>query len=47
MWSKYAALFDTKVSSRNLYVNYMRTVMSLAGPILANPNDPNSKYSNA
>jgi len=47
MWSKYAPLFDTKVSSRSLFTNYMRSVITLAGPILADPDDPDSKYTNS
>jgi len=39
-------LFDTKASPRNLYINFMRTVITLAGPILANPNDNTSKFYN-
>lgn len=46
MWSKYSKLFDIKVTARNLFINYMRTVITLAGPILANPDDQGSKYAN-
>jgi hypothetical protein len=46
MWSKYAPLFDTKVSPRNLFTNFMRSVITLAGPIQANPDDHTSKFLN-
>ena len=42
MWSKYDSLFDKRVSLDNLKVNFMRTIILLAGPILADVEDPDS-----
>ena len=40
LWKQFKSLFDKEVSAENLTVKYMRSIMSLAGPI----GDPNKRY---
>ena len=40
LWKQFKSLFDKEVNAENLTVTYMRSILSLAGPI----GDPNKRY---
>mmetsp|Transcript_13451 Transcript_13451/g.18403 ORF Transcript_13451/g.18403 Transcript_13451/m.18403 type:complete len:151 (-) Transcript_13451:184-636(-) len=42
LWKSYKSLFDTQVSSTNLKVNFIRTIVVGAGPV----KDGNTRYKN-